>query len=437
MIFMQNFIATMEQQRVSVYELAHSSHAQLIQQNRQKLLSILKCVVFCGKQNISLRGHRDDDKILQAAGSDHNPGNFKALLNLRVESGDETLKEHLARAGKNATYTSKTIQNELIEVTGDWIRQKTLDEVSNARFYTVLADEVADVSNTEQLSLVLRFVGHSGEIKEQFIEFLSCKNGVTGEALSALIISSLQKHGLDVNLLRGQGYDGAGAMAGRVSGVAARIQQQCPLALYVHCFSHKLNLVIVNACQVQAVRNAMGVISKIAFFFENSPKRQAALEEKIRETEQPNRKKHLLDLCRTRWVYRHEALENFSQLYETLVDLLQDIKSSREGWNRDTVTDAAALLNAIIQFQFLMAFVVMWKGLTILKGLSISLQSSSIDICKAYRDVSNTKASVQCVREKIEDFHTQWFDLAKGMSEAVHGRSPRNSTAVWTTEAQG
>ena len=36
-IFMQNFIATMEQQRVSVYELAHSSHAHLIQQNRHKL----------------------------------------------------------------------------------------------------------------------------------------------------------------------------------------------------------------------------------------------------------------------------------------------------------------------------------------------------------------------------------------------------------------
>ena len=107
------------------------------------------------------------------------------------------------------------------------------------------------------------------------------------------------------------------AMAGRVSGVAARIQQQCPLALYVHCFSHKLNHVIVHACQVQAVRNAMGVISKIAFFFENSPKKQAALEEKIRETEQPNRKKHLLDLRRTRWVYHHEALKNFSQLYET------------------------------------------------------------------------------------------------------------------------
>ena len=141
----------------------------------------------------------------------------------------------------------------------------------------MLADEVADVSTTEQLSLVLRFVCHTGEIKKQLFEFLACKDGVSGEVLSALILSSLQKHGLDIKLLRGQGYDGAGAMAGRVSGVAARIREQCPLAFYVHCFSHKLNLVIVNTCQVQSVRNAMGVISKIAFFFENSPKRQAAL----------------------------------------------------------------------------------------------------------------------------------------------------------------
>ena len=79
------------------------------------------------------------------------------------------------------------------------------------------------------------------------------------------------------------------------------------------------------------------------------------------------------------------------------MDLLQDIKSSQGGWNRETVTDSAALLEAIIKIDFLMAFIVMWKGITILKGLSISLQSSSIDICKAYRDVSNTKASVQSV----------------------------------------
>ena len=91
----------------------------------------------------------------------------------------------------------------------------------------------------------------------------------------------------------------------------------------------------------------MGVISKVALFFENSPKRQTALEEKIAETEQPNKKRHLLNLCRTRWIHRHEAFENFGQLYEVVVDLLEDIRTSH-GWNQDTVTDASTLLSAII-----------------------------------------------------------------------------------------
>ena len=51
-----------------------------------------------------------------------------------------------------------------------------------------------------------------------------------------------------------------------------------------------------------------------------------------------------------------------------------------------------------------MAFTVMWKGLTCVKGLSVSLQSSSIDIGKAYEDVVNIKKSVKKVRNKINDF---------------------------------
>ena len=59
-----------------------------------------------------------------------NPGNFKALLKFRVDSGDHILKEHLEKAPKNAKYTSKTIQNELINVTGEWISKQIINELS-------------------------------------------------------------------------------------------------------------------------------------------------------------------------------------------------------------------------------------------------------------------------------------------------------------------
>jgi len=92
--------------------------------------------------------------------------------------------------------------------------------------------------------------------------------------------------------------------------------------------------------------SCVGVMSKVSLFFENSPKRQAALEEIIENTVQPNKRKHLLSLCKTRWIQRHEAFENFAQLYDVVVDLLEGICGS-SGWNSDTCTDASTLLFAI------------------------------------------------------------------------------------------
>ena len=60
--------------------------------------------------------------------------------------------------------------------------------------------------------------------------------------------------------LLGQAYDGAGNMAESVRGTAALSTAQYPLALYLHCASHCLNLAVVKSLQVTSVRNMMGVV---------------------------------------------------------------------------------------------------------------------------------------------------------------------------------
>ena len=79
-----------------------------ILQNREKLISIIKTVAFCGRQNISFRGHRDDETLEETT---WNKGNFRALLDFRIDSGDTVLQHHFDTAPKNATYESKTIQS--------------------------------------------------------------------------------------------------------------------------------------------------------------------------------------------------------------------------------------------------------------------------------------------------------------------------------------
>lgn len=74
--------------------------------------------------------------------------------------------------------------------------------------------------------------------------------GITGRCLADKIVSSLQSYGLNLNNLRGQAYDGAGNMAGSSRGMAALISAEYPLALYLHCASHCLNLAVVKSLQV-------------------------------------------------------------------------------------------------------------------------------------------------------------------------------------------
>ena len=46
-----------------------------------------------------------------------------------------------------------------------------LSEVKQAKYYSVIADEVCDISNKEQFSICLRYV-HDKAVKEMFLGFV-------------------------------------------------------------------------------------------------------------------------------------------------------------------------------------------------------------------------------------------------------------------------
>ena len=83
-----------------------------IEHNKKIIASIFKTVIFCGKQGIALR--RDDHEHTDAV--DENCGNFSALIKFRAEAGDAPIASHLEGHSKNASYLSKTIQNDCIKL---------------------------------------------------------------------------------------------------------------------------------------------------------------------------------------------------------------------------------------------------------------------------------------------------------------------------------
>ena len=92
------FMGQVESGHLSVQQQLTFQASETVKQNRLILKSILRAIIFCGKQNISLRGHRELSNLGEI--SIFNPGNFQALLQFQMDSGDSVLKNHFARTPK-------------------------------------------------------------------------------------------------------------------------------------------------------------------------------------------------------------------------------------------------------------------------------------------------------------------------------------------------
>lgn len=118
-------------------------------------------------------------------------------------------------------------------------------------------DTTQDISKVDQLSQVFRYVtivkDHSETLtemksNESFLGFLAVHDQ-SALGLEKQIVKLLETEGISINRCQGQGYDGASAMSGPYSGVQKRILAREAQAIYIHCASHNLNLVLNDACQ--------------------------------------------------------------------------------------------------------------------------------------------------------------------------------------------
>ena len=155
------FVGVMTKKQLPIDQQLSQVRTKTIAKNKQILKSIVDTIIFCGRQGIALRGHRDSIKHVDLENISTNPGNFLALLKFRVDSGDEVLANHLATCGKNASFTSKNIQNQLIDICGSIIQSTLLSQVKAAKVYSIMTDEATDVSNKEQLAICVRYVQQS------------------------------------------------------------------------------------------------------------------------------------------------------------------------------------------------------------------------------------------------------------------------------------
>lgn len=395
----------------SINQILDSASVEIIRKNRQKLVPIIKSVIFCGRAGLSLRGHRDSGTEVRLLADpnesfNRNEGNFRNLLKFRIDAGDQSLREHFQTASANATYISWNIQNQIIDACNDIITKKLIIDVNEAKAFVVLADETTDISNKEQLTLCVRYVKNDN-ICENFLKFVHITS-TTGAALAKSILESLESLGLNPKYLCGQGYDGAAAMSGHIKGVQTLISNQFPAAKYVHCASHNLNLCLSSSSDVPEVRNCLGIVEKCYTFF-NTPKREQILLQKIEHTLPESKRHGLKQLCPTRWVERHDSVLIMEELYKPLCLALEEI----EMWtDRSTSSEASTLLTSLKTPKFLLSLLCLKTIYAFTLPLSKILQTKNLDLSSALELADTVIKQLKAVRSDVDGHFANIFRQA-------------------------
>ncbi|CAN6715584.1 unnamed protein product [Malus baccata var. baccata] len=147
--------------------------------------------------------------------------NFLGLLEMIAEF-DPIMQKHFRLIENKEIhhhYLSHKIQNELIATLASKVKTAIIKKVKEAKFFSVILDCTPDASHVEQMTLILRCVDLSNVLK------------------------SLD---LDIDNVRGQGYDNESNMRGKHQGVQKRLLDINPRAFYMPCGSHCLNLISLS-----------------------------------------------------------------------------------------------------------------------------------------------------------------------------------------------
>lgn len=333
------------------------------------LKRIVEVIRFLSARGLAFRGEHE------VIGSPNN-GNYLGVMEL-ISKFDPFLKEHFnlhANQGRgHVSYLSKDICEEFIHIMANKVKNEIVSQIKRAKYFSLIVDSTPDVSHVDQLSIVFRYC-LDGYVYERFFCFLLI-NSHTGASLKEIILQVLCNNKIDIVYCRAQTYDNASNMSGKYSGLQARIKEVNPLAYYVPCVGHSLNL--VGECSVDECIDSVNffrLVQRLYTFFSVSTHRWSILLKHASTT--------LKSLSSTRWSCRDDAItalaENYAELYNSLYEIEQ---SERE--KTETRHEAASLKNKLTKLETAFMTVFWHRILSRFNTTSKFLQKIELDLITA------------------------------------------------------
>ena len=192
--------------------------------------------------------------------------------------------------------------------------------------------------------------------------------------------------------------------------------------------AHSLNICLASSMNFTSVQLVMSTLKKIDAFFSKSPLLQNQLENAISIYYQGNEEKAvaLKEVCHTNWTEQHDAFELAVDLLESLLLGMDSVHDNEEfKWSDDVAHNAFVISEALSDFEFVMALVVLKNTLSFSRAFGKNLQGQTSEVFFAASSLTAVLHSVNEVLENIEVYHEFWFGHSSRASfTASNSRSP-------------
>ena len=356
------------------------------------------------RQGLAIRGHGDDSD-----------GNFIQLLRMKAKD-DDNLSSWMTR--KDNSYTSPDIQNEIVELMSSHVLRVIANDLRKSPFLSIMIDETRDCANTEQVTVVVRMVTYEFDVHEQFLGMCGVPS-VDAQTLTTAIKDVFERFNFSFNKLRGQCYVGASAMSGAKSGVARRILEIEPRALFTHCYGHSLNLAACDTMkQIKLLKDALGVSFEITKLLKYSPRREGIflrLKENLpASTATGNRV-----LCPTRWTVRADSLASILETFQALQETWQEsIEVAHDTETKARIGGVEAQMNT---FDYLFGTMLGHMVLRHTDNLSRALQDKGLSAAEGQQVARMSLETLKSLRTD-QSYELSWLNVNKKTEELEIGK---------------
>ena len=197
-------------------------------------------------------------------------------------------------------------------------------------------------------------------------------------------------------MLRGKTHDGAANMSGEFKDCQAIVAKQQPLALYVHCGAHCVNLVSQAVSErTQEVRDELQVVNELGVLFSQSMPVRNAFSKIIAESDVGRRAyMQIRPLCPTRWLVRVKAVTSLLSQYESVLACLEEMSTARSSVS----IRAAGLFGHLRKSSTVIALLMSIAVFTPLEILNRAFQFSSQSVAGMLEAVGSVLGELQALR---------------------------------------